>query len=374
MYAPKYTITNNILKNVSMVDACKEVIENAPIVPAYEKKFREEALIRTVHHGTHIEGNDLSLEQAGKILVAAAGGETNAVQAAEKSGVTARERDIQEVINYRNVMDYIDGVFEKADEEEGGGFSYSEAQIKRIHKLTVHRLIPEENQGVYRKTQVILRDSRTGEVTFRPPPAVEVPYLMEDFVQWANNRESKEAHPVIRAGVAHYSLAAVHPFVDGNGRAARAFATLVLFVEGYDIKKLFSLEEYFDRDAEKYYRTLINTSNQSGDLSDRDLTEWIEYFTSGLAIELARVKDRVRKLSVDTKIRLKRGQKVLLSERQIKIVEYVSENMRARMGELKELFPMVSDDTVLRELQALCESGIIKKHGRTKGAYYELAT
>lgn len=373
MYLPKYIISNEILKNVATIDACREVIENAPIIPAYEKKFREEALIRTVHHGTHIEGNDLSLEQTGKIIIAL-GAETNAAQIAEKSGVTARERDVQEVINYRNVMDYIDKAFEEAEGGEAGEFSYSEGQIKKIHKLTVGRLIPEENQGVYRKTQVILRDLRTGEVTFRPPPAVEVPYLMEDFVQWANDKEGREVHPVIRAAIAHYSLAAIHPFVDGNGRAARAFATLVLFVEGYDIKKLFSLEEYFDRDAEKYYKTLIDTSNQSKDLAGRELTEWIEYFTAGLAIELARVRDRVRKLSIDTRIKLKRGQKVLLSERQIKIVEYISENTRARMGELKELFPMVSDDTILRELQALCEQGIIKKHGRTKGAYYELAT
>lgn len=369
MYLPKYTITNNILKNIATVEACKEVIENAPIIPAYEKKFRDEARVRTVHHGTHIEGNDLSFEGAQRVMLLAAS-ETNAAQALEKTGMVDRERDVQEVINYRNVLDWLEQEFEKVKDEKD--FYYSEGQIKHIHKLTLHRLVPEERQGTYRTTQVVLRDSRTGEVTFRPPPSVEVPYLMEDFIDWVNSE--RDAHPVIRAGVAHYALASIHPFVDGNGRTARAFATLVLFVEGYDIKKLFSLEEYFDRDIERYYRILIETSNQSRELSDRDLNGWIEYFTQGLAIELSRVRDRVRKLSVDTRIKLKRGQKVLLSERQIKIVEYLSENEMGRMGELKELFPMVSDDTVLRELQDLTESGIIKKHGRTKGAYYELVT
>ena len=81
MYSPKYTITNDILKNVATVDACKEVIENAPIIPAYEKKFREEALIRTVHHGTHIEGNDLSLEQAVAYVKALHGNKIDAERA-----------------------------------------------------------------------------------------------------------------------------------------------------------------------------------------------------------------------------------------------------------------------------------------------------
>ena len=51
MYAPKFSITNQILKNIGIIEAAKEVIENAPLVPAWESKFREEAMIRTVNHG-----------------------------------------------------------------------------------------------------------------------------------------------------------------------------------------------------------------------------------------------------------------------------------------------------------------------------------
>lgn len=370
MYLPKYNITNNILKNIGAIEAAKEVIENAPIIPGYERQFREDALIRTVHHGTHIEGNDLSFDQAEKVLVGA-GSETQAEVVAEKVNVTARERDIQEIINYRLVMEHVDKLFQEHYNQE---LKYAEEQVKNLHKLTVHRIVPEEVSGDWRKTQVVLRDSRTGEVTFRPPPPIEVPYLMEDFVHWLNNQQSRDVHPVIRAAVAHYAIAAVHPFVEGNGRTARAFATLVMFVEGYDIRRLFSLEEYFDRDAEAYYTALIQTSNQSRELNERDLTGWVEYFTHGLAIELARVKDKVRKLSIDARIKTKRGQQVLLSDRQIKIVEYLSDNQRCTMGQLRSVFSMVSEDTVLRELQDLVKKKVIRKKGRTKGAYYELVT
>lgn len=371
MYSPKYIITNTILKNIGIIEACKEVIENAPLIPAYERQFQEDALHRTVHHGTHIEGNDLSFDQAQRLLRQFdAKGETDANRVAESADLIAHERDIQEIINYRKVMEHIDSVFDKHSE---GDFVYSEEVIKTLHKIIVTRIVAEEVQGNYRQTQVVLKDSRTGEVTFRPPPAVEVPYLMEDFFTWVNSSEGRQNHPVVRAGVSHYALAAIHPFVEGNGRTARAFATLVLFLEAYDIRRLFSLEEYFDRDSESYYKTLIETSNQTQELSERDLTSWIEYFTAGLSIELARIRDKVRKLSVDSAIRRKRGgDQVYLSERQIKIVEYLSEAERGRTGEIHSLFPMVSDDTVLREIQDMTGKGIIKKQGSTKGAYYEL--
>lgn len=385
MYSPKFTISNQVLKNIAAIEACREVIENAPIVPAYERKFKEEALARTVHHGTHIEGNDLSFEQANQVLKSSKN-ETDAGEAIRDTGVFARERDVQEVINYRMVMDWLDEQYKKRrnggehddrrrrTEEQKSEFRYTEGMIKQIHKLTVNRIVLPENHGEYRKTQVVLRDSRTGEVTFRPPLAVEVPYLMEDFVAWANSPFGREVHSVLRAGISHYALAAIHPFVEGNGRTSRAFATLVLFMEGYDTRRLFSLEEYFDRDAESYYRSLITTSNQSKELTERDLTFWLEYFTFGLSLELSKVREKVRKLSIDSRIKSKRGEQVLLTDRQIKVVEYLSQNRVAVMSQLRDLFPEYSEDTVLRDMQALVAKEVVRKKGKTKGAIYELST
>src|SRR3989344_1308350 len=94
MYDPKYSITNHILKYIGTFEAAREVIMNAPLVPAWEQKFREEAIVRTVHHGTHIEGNALNYTEAAQVV---AGQE-----------VVGRERDIQEILNYRNVLKFCD--------------------------------------------------------------------------------------------------------------------------------------------------------------------------------------------------------------------------------------------------------------------------
>ncbi|MBI4100741.1 Fic family protein [Candidatus Microgenomates bacterium] len=349
MYFPNFTITNKILKNIGLIEACREVIINAPLVPAWEAKFREEAIIRTVHYGTHIEGNELNLTQAVRVM--------------EGKAVLARERDIQEVINYRNVLNYIDGL-QKKDKD----FKITESIIKHLHKLTVEKILPKEECGEYRTKKVVIKNSQTGEITFAPPPFIEVPYLLESFINWLGGPPAKDLHPVLKAGIIHYELARVHPFLDGNGRVARAAAIMALFREGYDVKRFFSLEEHYDRDAIGYYGAL--KSAESG-----DLTLWLEYFIEGLAQELAKIKEKVQNLSVDLKLKEKMGgRQVALTSRQIKILEYIQGAGFLQNKAFKDLFPMISEDSVLRDLQDLIKKGILKKTGVTKASKYVLKT
>lgn len=347
MYQPKYSITNAILKNVGIIESAKEVIENSPLVPAWEAKFREEALVRTVHHGTHIEGNDLTRAEAEKLLA----GHT----------IVGRERDIQEVLNYRNVLKFINEFQGKELTEEG---------IKHLHSLVAHRILADEQVGEYRKTQVVIKNAATGEITFRPPPAIEVPFLLADFLLWVNSVGESDIHPALKAGIVHYELVRVHPFLDGNGRVARAAATLMLFSEGYDIKRFFSLEEYYDREPVSYYQALQSVGTREGNMST-----WLEYFTQGLAIELTRIKEKVKSLSTDLKIKKSLGgQQLALTERQIKIMEFIQEQGFLQNKAFFELFPQVSEDTVLRDLKDLLKKGIVRKEGSTKGARYVLST
>ena len=353
MYSPKFIINSKILKQIGRIEAAKEVIESAPLVPAYEAKFRQEAIIRTVHHGTHIEGNDLDSGEVAAVL--------------EGEEVVGRDRDVQEVLNYREVLKYID----KSKSKGKGESRVAEKDILKIHQLTVEKVLPKEKSGKYRTTQVVVKNSKTGEVSFTPPRSYEVKDMVADFIKWLNSEDGREVHPVLRAGISHYVLAYIHPFVDGNGRTARAFATLVMFSQGYDIKKFFSLEEFFDRNADRYYTTLQSVSNQKAELADKDLTAWLEYFTEGLAEELERVKERVKKLSLDSRLKGRTGQ-IALSERQMKLVEFMESYRSVSNKQWRSLLKDYSDDTILRDLKDLQKKGLIKKKGSTKGAVYIL--
>jgi len=354
VHQPKFTITNDILTNIGLIEAAKEVIENAPLIPVYESRFKKDALLRTVHHGTHIEGNDLTLSEVRKVI--------------EGEKFVARERDLQEVINYRNVLRYIDSL----EQELSDGPNYAQPMLKEINRIACERVITDGRAGKYRQTQVILRNSTTGEITFRPPPAIEVPFLMEDFFAWFNSAEAKKIHPVLRAGIAHYYLVSIHPFIEANGRISRAFATLILFAEGYDIKKFFSLEDYFDKDAARYYQKLMEVDKQHKDLAKRDLTSWLEYFTQATGVELTRIKEKVKKLSVDIKIKNRVGKQIPLNERQIKMIEYLEEHGSMTTAEARRIAANYSDDTLVRDFNYFIKKGIVKKQGKTKAARYIL--
>lgn len=360
MYVPKYTINTAILKNIGLVEAAREVIDNAPIVPAWEAKFQSEAKLKAAHFGTALEGNDLTLGEA-KIIV---DGDMNTPEEAAAAGIVGRERDVQEVINYRRVLDYLDSL------KGAENFSYTKELILEIHKLVTQKLVPDDRSGRYRQVQVVLKNSVTGEVGFRPPNFSQVPFLVEEFLGWLTSELGRGEHPVIRAAVTHYALAAIHPFVEGNGRTARALAMLVLLMEGYDIKSFFALEEYFDQHAEDYFGSLMVVSNQAGKLEDRDLTPWLETFTKALSVELTRIKEIVRQLSIDSQIRQRQGKQVTLSERQLKLMEYLNTHGEMMMTEARGQLPMVSEDTILRDLKDLMNKGIIAKKGSTKAARY----
>jgi Fic family protein len=343
VFEPKFQITNKILNNIAKIEAAKEVIQNAPLVPAWEAKFREEAIVRTVYHGTHIEGNDLNLTEAKAVL--------------EGREVTAKERDIQEILNYRQVLKFIDS---QALQDQ----KITTSTILKIHELTTRRILPRGEAGHFRKVAVAVSNHKTREVVFRPTLPNLVQPQIEAYVAWLNSLLGKDINPILRAGITHYELVRVHPFIDGNGRTARAVTTLVLFLEGYDFKKFFSLEEYYDRNAADYY-TALKTAETG------ELTRWLEYFTEGLAIELSRVKERVQKLSVDLKLKGRVGQ-IALNERQLKLVEYMEDYGKVRNVDWRGLLPMVSDDTILRDLKYLMKKGLIRKSGSTKSAEYRL--
>src|SRR5258708_2041122 len=168
MYNPKYSINNTIIKNIGIIEAAREVINHVPLLPYYEKEFQNDAMVRSVHHGTHIEGNELNLDQAERII--------------QGQQVVARARDIQEVINYRKVMGFLGDL--KVSEDS---LSLDENFLKKMNAMTVAKILPPEKCGEYRMTQVVVRNSLTGEVTFKPPAAIAVPLQVQDLLAFIAN-------------------------------------------------------------------------------------------------------------------------------------------------------------------------------------------
>lgn len=141
----------------------------------------------------------------------------------------------------------------------------------------------------YRDGQNTIKDSSTGTIVYMPPEAKDIPGLMRNLVSWI--KENTELPCPVVAGIAHYQFATIHPYYDGNGRTSRLLTTLVLHLGGYDLKGLYSLEEYYAKNLLGYYRAIsIGPShNYYFGRVESDITPWLEYFIEGMAFAFEKV-------------------------------------------------------------------------------------
>jgi len=344
MFKPNFRYTHKIVRLLARISAAREVILNSPLIPKWEAALRREAIIRSAHSSTSIEGNRLSLEQVSEL--------------AQGREVMATRKDKKEVLNYLGVLEKI-GELVKED-------SINEKDILNIHRiLTKGTLDNPLDCGVYRNRYVVVANRLTGEVFFRPPQNEEVPGLIKNLVEWISSDETKELDPIIEAGIVHYEFVRIHPFVDGNGRTARVLATLILYKRGFDTKQFFCLDDYYDSDRQAYYRAL-----QSVDQKTLDLTNWLEYFVEGVNVNIETVKERVIRLSSERLRKTKTGQ-IALTERQMRIVEKIIQSKSIAIGDVAKMFD-VTRQAALKEINKLVDLEVVKLVGKGRGAHYVL--
>lgn len=336
MFQPKFRYTQQIVNNLLKITLARETILSSKLIPKWEISLRRDALISSAHASTAIEGNKLTLEEVSQL--------------AQGRKITATRKEKQEVLNYLNVLTNIEKYHEDG--------KITEKLLFKLHKdITKDTLDAQQHEGAYRKVQVYVGNKITGEVVFMPPRSEEVQKLIQDLLERIN--QETEINPVILAGLAHYELVRIHPFVDGNGRTARALATLILYIRDFDIKRFFALDDYYDSDRNTYYAVLKKI-----DKNTLDTTHWLEYFTDGVLISLTRVKEKILSFSIKTT-----GPQIALTERQMKIMEKIVTNGQITSGEIQEMFK-ISRQAVHKELKKIVELGVIEAKGEGKAIYY----
>lgn len=344
-FVPAFTYTHAMVQRLAAIAAAREVIHQAHLVPKWEISVRREQLIRAAHASTAIEGNPLSLEEVSQL--------------AEGREVMAARRAKAEVLNYLQVLEHIDTYTEAG--------RLSKKSILQLHRdITRDTLEDPASEGNFRKVRVVVGNRHTKEVVYSPPPPKEVIPLMDAFLGWLNSGAAHEMHPVLVSGIAHYELVRIHPFVDGNGRTARALATLILTMQEFDIKRFFTLDDFYDSDRHAYY-SVLKAANDTYP----DCTLWLEYFLEGVEISLHRVKERVLLLSSDKHRKVAGGQ-VALSERQMKIIEFIHAHGSVKSGDLMRLYG-ISRQAAGKELGQMVGLGLIRAEEKGRATRYVTA-
>ena len=270
----------------------------------------------------------------------------------------AFRKDKQEVLNYLSVLKNL-GQLTSA-------YEIKEENILEIHRmLTVETMDNPSDCGNYRARYVVVANRITGDIVFRPPLNEMVPDLVRNLLMLINAEESQELDPVVEAGIAHYELVRIHPFIDGNGITARVLAALLLFLRGFDTKQFFCLDDYYDSDRPAYYRAMQTVNHDT-----QDITEWLNYFVEGVMISMNAVKERVIKLSSE-RLRVSAKGQIALSERQMKIVEHLNQYEFITAGDMVKTF-QISRQAALKEVGKLVELGVVHLVGQKRGARYIL--
>lgn len=351
MFDPKFELTNKIVAMLTAIAEAKSVIERAKLLPKQELRLRRQALIRMTHASTSIEGNRLNIHQ---------------VQAlAEHKKIDAPTRDIYEVENYLKAMRYISKIVR-------GKRTITERVILNIHRLVTDKTLPTEQSGHYRKGPVYVVRRRLGmsqEVIYTAPEAKRVPRLMKDLAKWLADSEKQSIHPIVVAGVTHAEIAAIHPFADGNGRTARALATLILYERGYDFRRLFALEDYYNRERPKYYAAINMGKNY--DERKGDLTNWLEYFVKGFKGEIDNVKRQVVSLS-GRKIGDGINSQIYLDKDQVKILDFLDQMGQITVKDVMDILECPKRTAQLH-LQRLKKIKMITQVGKGPSSAYIIA-
>ena len=125
----------------------------------------------------------------------------------------------------------------------------------------------------YAKESVHVADLITGEILHRPPPAEELPERLQAMCDFANGKTPDWfIHPALRAIILHFWLGYDHPFVDGNGRTARALFYWSMLHNGYGLFKFLSISQILRKAPVRYSRSFLYTETD-----DNDLTYFILY-------------------------------------------------------------------------------------------------
>ena len=140
--------------------------------------------------------------------------------------------------------------------------------------LTIHRLMTEktldnpEDAGHFRTNDnVVVADMVEGDVIYTPPSFQEIPEFVESLCDFFNNDNPRTfIHPIIRGIIVHFMLAFMHPFVDGNGRTARALFYWYMLKEGYKLTEYMSISRVIAKSKSSYEKAFRYVENDGNDM------------------------------------------------------------------------------------------------------------
>lgn len=225
---------------------------------------------------------------------------------------------------------------------------------------------PDENISVV--------DQRDGDVLHVPPPADQLASRIKCLCEFANSEDAEPfIHPVLRAILIHFMVGYDHPFIDGNGRTARALFYWAMAGNAYWMMEFTSISTILRKAPAKYARSYLYTETD-----DNDATYFLIY---QLEVILRAIKSLHEYLAKKTKeireadawLRASATLRSMLNYRQVALIQHALkhpyENYTIRSHMLSH---HVTYETARSDLLALAGSGLLTKTKRSKAYSFSI--
>ena len=213
------------------LDSWRERLDRTgPLPRRWEGRLRRDLEAEAVAASVGMEQVPVTVDEVRRILA----GE-------RPSSVTEVDQSL--VLGYREAMEY---VLRRADDP---GFRWSRELVVALHDRMLGGSYAL-GAGRLATGPRWITDRRSGAEVLSPPPAELVPTLVD---RACTRMEEEHEHPAMASGWIHVAAAAIHPFRDGNGRAARVLASLAMYRGGFQRREFTSLEEWWGHHLGDYY-------------------------------------------------------------------------------------------------------------------------
>lgn len=244
-----YATADPVLKLAHMIDrrGGEFISDSEPITnPDMKDRYWVHSLIEEATTSSILEGAATTREAAREMI---------------RSGRRPRNRSEHMVLNNFKTMQRI-GEFRKEP--------LSTELVLEIHRSVTRDTLDDASMaGRFRLAeQNIEVGDDYGQVFHVPPPAEQLEQRMQAMCAFANDESAQDfMHPVVRAIILHFWLAYDHPFVDGNGRTARALFYWSMLHRGYWLFEFISISEIILKGPSKYGRAFLHTETDDNDLT-----------------------------------------------------------------------------------------------------------
>lgn len=316
----------------------------------WEGLLRRVAFAKAIRGSNTIEGYNITVDDA----IAAVDGEPP---------LEADDQTWLEIKGYQSAMTY---VLQLAKDQH---FAYSCDLLRSLHYMMLQHDL-SKSPGTWRPGHIYVRDDATGKVVYEGPDAGLVQTLMGELTAWLNSPE--EAHPIVRAAMAHLNLAMIHPFRDGNGRMARCLQTLVLARSGQHLNPAFSsIEEYLGRNQQDYYR-ILEMVGMGQWRPEQDTLPWIKFCLTAHFRQATTVLNRIERLqrvwdAIELEM-VKRG----LPDRTIFALADAAMGHNVRNPTYRKAADITAN-LASRDLKLLVDQSLLEPTGEKKARYYVAA-